>query len=97
MESKKNKTEKETASKRINPSRQDAVNLSISQYNLSKEEIILLSLLDYHPQSLDTLHHRLNSSITKKELSISDVSIYIMNLCFHGLARQENGLWYTKI
>ena len=93
----KNKTKKETASKRINPSRQDAANLAISQYNLSEEEIILLSLLDYHPQSLDTLHHLLNNSAYKKELSISDVSIYIMNLCFHGLARQENGLWYTKV
>lgn len=73
---------------------ENATNLS-----LSEEEKILLQILDYVPQSLDTIYNKLNDSnqFLLEAPPISKISIELMNLCFLGLARQEHGTWFTKM
>lgn len=85
----------EALKKNKSSSKKEDLNETIAKHQLTKEEGLLLSLLDYEPQSLDTLYRRLHEC-SNLELSISDASICIMNLCFRKLARQENGSWYTK-
>lgn len=87
---------KETATAKTKISKQEEDSTLPS---LTKEQNILLQLLDYDPQSLDTIYNRFLKTYgcESSETTVSNISIQLMQLCFTGLARQEHGGWFTKI
>lgn len=89
--------------KRISPVRHssalqpDSVSTVSPAVSLSPTEQLLFSCLDYCPKSLDRLYREICHARPGNGCpAITDVMTAATNLCLAGLARQENGGWYTK-
>ncbi len=62
---------------------------------LSFVEKAVAATLDYEPLSLDGIYERLDTEC-KKNISIQQVGIALMELCMKNMARQAGGSYYTK-
>lgn len=64
-------------------------------HHLSFIEKAVVTTLDYQPLSLNGVYEKLDIE-SKKEYSIQQVGIALMELCMKNLARQTGGIYYTR-